>query len=51
MADFVQSLREKRPPTVSGADGVRALRAVRDIIAQVQAQERARATGDRRDLW
>lgn len=35
MADFVQSLRERRPPTVSAADGVRALRAVRDIIDQI----------------
>jgi virulence factor len=36
MADFAQSIREGRPPTVSAKEGVRALRAVREIISQIQ---------------
>lgn len=43
MLDFVQNLREGRPPTVSAADGVRALRVVREIINQVMANERERS--------
>jgi predicted dehydrogenase len=62
MADFVQSLRERRPPTVSATDGVRALRVVRDIIAQINQIGRGRSpstpppppaqmTSNRRPLW
>ncbi len=44
MTDFVQCVREQRPPTVTASDGVRALKAVRDIIQQITVKGKAHSS-------